>query len=165
MICKEARVVAKHPDMSNLRAQLVPGQRLLGLDPGTKRVGVALSDVRLTIATPAAILPRGKLAALAAQLRALAAKEGVGGIVVGLPLSMDGGFGPAAQAARDFARDLAAALDLPWAMFDERLSSAAVNRALIQEADATRARQARLVDSMAAAYMLQSALDASTPTP
>lgn len=158
-------MVAKHPDMGNLRARLLPGQRLLGLDPGTKRVGVALSDVSLTIATPAATLPRGKLSALATTLRALAAREGVGGIVVGLPLSMDGSFGPAAQAARDFARDLAAALDLPWAMFDERLSSAAVNRALVREADASRARQARLVDSMAAAYMLQSALDASRATP
>ena len=158
-------MVAKHPDIGNLRAQLVPGQRLLGLDPGTRRVGVALSDVSLTIATPAATLPRGKLSALATTLRALADKEGVGGIVVGLPLSMDGSFGRAAQAARDFARDLAAALDLPWAMFDERLSSAAVNRALVQEADASRARQARLVDSMAAAYMLQSALDASSRTP
>lgn len=149
--------------MGNLRARLARGQRLLGLDPGARRVGVALSDVSLTIATPAATLPRGKLGALAAALRPLVAKEGVGGLVVGLPLSMDGSFGPAAQAARDFARALAEALELPWAMFDERLSSAAVNRALISEADATRARQARLVDSMAAAYMLQAALDASTP--
>jgi putative holliday junction resolvase len=156
-------VVAKHPDMGNLRARLARGQRLLGLDPGARRVGVALSDVSLTIATPAATLPRGKLGALADALRPLVAKEGVGGLVVGLPLSMDGSFGPAAQAARDFARALAETLDLPWAMFDERLSSAAVNRALISEADATRARQARLVDSMAAAYMLQAALDASTP--
>jgi putative Holliday junction resolvase len=151
--------------MGNLRARLARGQRLLGLDPGARRVGVALSDVSLTIATPAATLPRTKLGGLAAALRPLVAKEGVGGLVVGLPLSMDGSFGPAAQAARDFARALAEALDLPWAMFDERLSSAAVNRALIQEADATRTRQARLVDSMAAAYMLQSALDASRPSP
>jgi putative Holliday junction resolvase len=151
--------------MGNLRASLAPAQRLIGLDPGAKRVGVALSDVRLTIATPAATLHRGSFAGLVAALRHLAQKEGAGGLVVGLPLAMDGSFGPAAQAARDLARDLAKALDLPWAMFDERLSSAAVNRALIQEADATRKRQARLVDSMAAAYMLQAALDASRPTP
>lgn len=141
----------------------MPGQRLLGIDPGSKRVGLALSDVSLTIATPAGALPRGRLAALAASLAPLVAKENVGGLVVGLPLSMDGRFGPAAQAARDFARDLSARLALPWAMFDERLSTAAAQRALTDEADLSRARRAQLVDGMAAAWMLQAMLDSTKP--
>jgi putative Holliday junction resolvase len=152
-------------NMADLRAALPRHSRLIGIDPGAKIIGLALSDVLLMLASPYGSLPRGKLRKTAAEIAAIATKEGAGGLVVGLPLSMDGSFGPAAQAARDFARALAEALHLPWAMFDERLSSAAVNRALIQEADATRTRQARLVDSMAAAYMLQSALDASRPSP
>ena len=159
-------MVANGPSLGNaaaLRAGLAPGQRLLGLDPGSKRVGLALSDVSLTVATPAGALPRGKLAALAATLAPLVAREGVGGLVVGLPLSMDGSFGPAAQAARDFGRDLAARLGLPWAMFDERLSSAAAQRALTDEADLSRARRAELVDGMAAAWMLQAMLDSTKP--
>jgi putative Holliday junction resolvase len=91
----------------------------------------------------------------------MAAKQGAYGLVVGLPLSMDGSLGPAAQAARDWARALSDATGLPAALWDERLSSAAVNRFLIQEADMTRGRRARVVDQMAAAYMLQAALDAS----
>jgi putative Holliday junction resolvase len=143
---------------NSLRAALAPGQRLLGIDPGAKRIGVALTDAALLIATPAAVLPRGKLAA---ALTPLIARESVGGLVIGLPLSMDGSFGPAAQAARDFGRDLARALSLPWAMMDERLSSAAAQRALTAEADLSRARRAQLVDAMAAAWMLQAFLDST----
>jgi len=144
-----------------LRARLSPPQRLLGLDPGARTIGVALSDVTLMLASPHAALRRGKLTANAAEIAAIARAQGAGGLVVGLPLSMDGTFGPAAQAARDWARALAEATNLPTALWDERLSSAAVNRFLIDEADMTRARRARVVDRMAAAYMLQSALDAS----
>ena len=151
-------------NMRDLRAALPRHARLIGLDPGAKLIGVALSDVSLMLATPYAALPRGKLAKLAAEVAAIARKEGAGGLVVGLPLSMDGSFGPAAQAAKDFGRDLAAAAGLPVAFWDERLSSAAVNRAMI-EADLTRAKRARAVDAAAAAYMLQAALDASRPTP
>ena len=157
-------MVAKGPTLGNvreMRAGLAPGKRLLGIDPGAKRIGLALSDVGLSIATPAGAIARAKLGAVAAALAPLVAREGVGGLVVGLPLSMDGSFGPAAQAARDFARALGDALGLPWAMFDERLSSAAANRALVDEADLSRARRAALVDGMAAAWMLQAALDAS----
>lgn len=144
-----------------LRASLPKGARLIGLDPGSKTIGVALSDVTLTIASPYGALKRGKLKANAAEIAAIAAKEGAGGVVVGLPLSMDGTAGPAAQAARDWAAALAAALGLPVALWDERLSSAAVNRMLIGEADLTRARRAAVVDKAAAAYMLQAALDAT----
>lgn len=148
-------------NVAALRASLPKGARLIGLDPGSKTIGVALSDVGLMIASPYGALKRGKLKANAAEIAAIAAKEGAGGVVVGLPLSMDGTAGPAAQAARDWATALAAALGLPVALWDERLSSAAVNRMLIGEADLTRARRAAVVDKAAAAYMLQSALDAT----
>ncbi len=150
-------------NMMDLRNRLAPGQRLIGLDPGSRTVGLALSDVSLMLASPYGELRRGKLAANAAELAAIARREGAGGLVVGLPLSMDGSAGPAAQAARDWAHALSAATGLPAALWDERLSSSAVNRFLIEEADMTRRRRAELVDRMAAAYMLQAALDASRP--
>jgi putative Holliday junction resolvase len=148
-----------------LRAALAPGVRLIGLDPGARIIGVALSDVSLMLASPCCALRRAKLTVNAAEVARLARQHGAGGLVVGLPLSMDGSFGPAAQAARDWTRALAAAAGLPAAMWDERLSSAAVNRFLIGEADMSRARRAARVDQMAAAYMLQGALDASAPPP
>ncbi len=147
--------------MPELRASLAPGQRLLGLDPGARLIGLALSDVSLMLASPYGAIRRGKLSVNAAEIALIAKRQLVGGIVTGLPLSMDGSFGPAAQASRDWTRDLSAALALPAALWDERLSSAAVNRFLIDEADMTRGRRAALVDQMAAAYMLQAALDAS----
>ena len=149
-------------NLTDLRSGLPRGQRLLGLDPGSKLVGLALSDASLLLASPYGSLKRGKLATNAAELRAIVAKEGVGGMVAGLPLSMDGSFGPAAQAAKDWAMAIAAAVGLPVAMWDERLSSAAVNRMMVA-ADLSRARRAAAVDAAAAAYMLQAALDASRP--
>ncbi|MGE4047724.1 MAG: Holliday junction resolvase RuvX, partial [Acetobacteraceae bacterium] len=136
-------------------------QRLIGLDPGTRTIGVALSDVRLTLASPYGSLRRGKLAANAADILGIARKEGAGGLVVGLPLSMDGSFGPAAQAVRDWTRALSDATGLPAALWDERLSSSAVNRFLITEADLARGKRAQAVDRAAAAWILQAALDAS----
>ncbi|HWX49679.1 MAG TPA: Holliday junction resolvase RuvX [Roseomonas sp.] len=152
-------------NLTELRAALPRGQRLIGLDPGKRVVGVALSDVSLMLASPYRGLPRAKLAANAAEIGAIAAREGVGGLVVGLPLGLDGSFGPAAQAAKDWAIALSAATGLPAALWDERLSSSAVNRMMIQEADLTRAKRARAVDAAAAAYMLQTALDATAPRP
>ena len=148
-------------NMQDLRTALRPGQRLIGLDPGARSIGVALSDVLLMLASPHALLRRGKLAANAGALAAIARAQDAGGLVVGLPLSMDGTLGPAAQAARDWARALSDATGLPAALWDERLSSAAVNRFLVSEADMTRKRRAALVDQMAAAYILQAALDAT----
>jgi putative Holliday junction resolvase len=150
-------------NMTTLRGMLASGVRLIGLDPGSKIVGVALSDVSLMLASPYGALKRGKLAGVAADVAAIARKEGAGGLVIGLPLSMDGTAGPAAQAARDWAHALTGMTGLPGAMFDERLSSSAVNRFLVQEMDLSRAKRAAVVDSMAAAYMLQAALDASRP--
>ena len=143
-----------------LRERLARNQRLIGLDPGSRTIGVALSDVGLSLASPYGSLRRRRLRDTAAELLAIAQNEDVGGMVVGLPLSMDGSLGPAAQAARDWALALSDATGLPTALWDERLSSAAVNRFLIEQADLSRAKRAAAVDRAAAAWLLQSALDA-----
>jgi len=145
-------------DISTFKSALVANLRLLGLDLGEKTIGLALSDTLLTVATPMETLKRGKFAADAAKLDTIIAKQNVGGIVVGLPLNMDGSDGPSAQSARAFARNFAARSPLPILLWDERLSTAAVTRALI-DADASRRRRAEVVDKMAAAYILQGALD------
>jgi len=144
-------------NLSELRA-MAQGTRLLGLDLGEKTIGLALSDTTLSVATPMQTLKRGKFSADAAVLEKIIAEQGVGGLVIGLPLNMDGSDGPAARSARAFARNFAARSPLPIALHDERLSTAAVTRTLL-EADASRARRARVVDKMAAAYILQGALD------
>ena len=141
-----------------LAAGLPASSRLIGLDPGSKTVGVALSDPSRMVASPTEHLKRGKFRDLAARLEALVKTEEVGGLVVGLPLNMDGSEGPSAQSARQFAQNLAARLDIPVALWDERLSTAAVERTLI-DADLSRRRCAELVDKLAAAYILQGALD------
>jgi len=148
-------------NLTELRSQLRKDERLIGIDPGSKTIGLALSDVLLLLATPYDSLRRGKLKDNAAEIVAIARREAAGGLVVGLPLSMDGTVGPAAQAARDWTSALSEATGLPAALWDERLSSAAVNRMLIDEADLSRARRARMVDRIAATWMLQAALDAS----
>ena len=135
-----------------------PGLRLLGLDLGEKTIGLALSDTSLSIATPMQTLKRGKFAADAAQLDIIISAQGVGGLVVGLPLNMDGSDGPSAQSARAFARNWVARSPLPVILQDERLSTSAVTRTLL-EADASRQRRDDVVDKMAAAYILQGVLD------
>ena len=145
-------------DLDQLCAYLAPGQRLLGLDLGEKTIGLALSDTSLTVATPLKTLKRGKFKTDASLLGALIAEHGVGGLIVGLPLNMDGTDGPSAQSARAFARNFAGWSDCPLVLVDERLSTAAVTRTLI-DADASRRRRGQLVDKMAAAYILQGALD------
>lgn len=148
-------------NMTDLRALLPRGQRLIGIDPGSRSIGLALSDVTLVLASPYGTLRRGKLAANAAEILRIARAEEAGGLVVGLPLSMDGSIGPAAQAARDWAHALSTATALPATVWDERLTTAKVHRMLIEEADMSRKRRAAVVDRMAAAYMLQAALDGS----
>ena len=140
------------------REALPNGGRLMGLDVGTKTIGVALCDAGWTIASPAELLHRGKFAADLAKLRGIVAAQSVKGIVMGLPLSMDGSDSPRTQSTRAFARNLAP-LGLPVLLWDERWSTQAVTRTLI-DADASRARRADLVDKMAAAYILQGAIDA-----
>ena len=141
-----------------LAAGLPASSRLIGLDPGSKTVGVALSDPSRMVASPTEHLKRGKFRDLAARLEALVKTEEVGGLVVGLPLNMDGSEGPSAQSARQFAENLAARLEIPVALWDERLSTAAVERTLI-DADLSRRRRAEVMDKLAAAYILQGALD------
>jgi putative Holliday junction resolvase len=145
-------------DLKNLRAALAPGQRLLGLDLGEKTIGLALSDTLLTVATPMQTLKRGKFTADAAVLDAIIAQQNVGALVVGLPLNMDGSDGPSAQSARAFGRNWTRRSDVPVLFQDERLSTNAVTRTLI-DADASRKRRGEVVDKMAAAYILQGVLD------
>ena len=141
-----------------LPGTLAPGQRLLGLDLGEKTIGLALSDTSLRIATPMQTLKRGKFAADAARLDIIISAQGVGGLVVGLPLNMDGRDGPSAQSARAFARNWAGRSEIPLVLWDERLSTVAVTRTLL-DADASRKRRSEVVDRMAAAYILQGALE------
>ena len=141
-----------------LAAALPKGARLLGFDLGTKTIGLAVSDTTRRIASPLTTIARTKFKADAAALLAHAAKHSVAAFVIGLPLNMDGSEGPRVQATRAFARSLAALTDLPIFFWDERLSTAAVTRTLI-EADASRKRRGEVVDKMAAAYILQGVLD------
>ena len=145
-------------DLGDLGGQLAPDARLMGLDLGAKRIGVALSDVTRTVATARTTIRRTKLSRDIETLRAMIAAEGIGGIVVGLPLNMDGSEGPRAQSARDTAARLAEGLGLPLALWDERLSTLAAERPLL-DADLSRRKRARVVDRVAAAYILQGALD------
>jgi putative Holliday junction resolvase len=144
--------------IEDLASRLQPDARLLGLDVGTKTIGLALSDVTRSIATPYETIRRTKFTADAMALAQIVAKEGVGGLVIGLPINLDGSEGPRAQSTRAFARNLAGHIPLPMAFWDERLSTAAVQRHLI-EADASRKRRAEVIDRVAAAYILQGALD------
>jgi putative Holliday junction resolvase len=132
--------------------------RLLGLDVGEKRIGLALSDVTRTIATGLATLKRRGFARVADALLGLAAEHGVGGFVIGLPLNLDGSQGPRAQATRAFAANLARRTPLPILLWDERLSTAAAERALLA-ADSSRRRRAEVIDKVAATLILQGALD------
>jgi len=143
-------------ELAELR--LAPGQRLIGLDLGEKTIGIALSDTSRMVATPMETLKRGKFGADAAALEAHIKAQNVGGVVIGLPLNMDGSPGPSAQSARAFGRNLAARIALPIVYWDERLSTVAVTRTLL-DADASRKRRAEVVDKMAAAYILQGVLD------
>jgi putative pre-16S rRNA nuclease len=139
-------------------AHLPPGGALVGLDLGTKTIGVAVSDPDRRLATPVTTVLRQRFNADAERLLALAAERHAVGFVLGLPINMDGTEGPRAQSTRAFARNFARLTELPIALWDERLSTAAVERALI-EADASRARRKAVIDQHAAAYILQGALD------
>jgi len=145
-------------DLNELKGLLAADARLMGLDLGTKTIGIAVSDVNRTIATARTTLRRTKLSRDIETLRAMTAADGIGGIVVGLPVNMDGSEGPRAQSARDTAARLAEGLALPVAFWDERWSTVAAERAMI-DADLSRRKRARVVDQVAAAYILQGALD------
>ncbi len=148
--------------IAELKERLPKGTRLLGLDLGEKTIGLAISDRDLTIGSPLETLRRAKFTQDAAALARICAERGVGGLVLGLPVNMDGGEGPRCQSVRQFARNLEqlAGFEMAVAFWDERLSTAAVERLLVREADMSRRRRAQVVDKMAAAYILQGALDA-----
>ncbi|WP_407644715.1 Holliday junction resolvase RuvX [Defluviicoccus vanus] len=146
--------------IAEFRSHLRRGERAIGLDLGTRTIGLALSDLTLTVATPRETLRRVRLRADLDLLLARLAEWEVGGVVIGLPVSMNGQEGPRCQATRQFGRDLLARADLPLAYWDERLSTAAVERMLIDEVDMSRRRRREVVDKTAAAYILQGALDA-----
>ncbi len=151
-------------DAAAFAAALTPGARLLGVDLGTRTLGLALSDPGRVIASPEQTLTRGRFRDNAARLADLCAREQVGGVVVGLPRNMNGSEGPRARSARAWAGNLAARLNLPVLMWDERLSTVAVERAMIA-ADMTRARRAARLDRTAAAWILQGALTALSAAP
>jgi len=139
-------------------AALPPRQALMGLDLGTKTIGVAVSDLRRGIATPILTVKRKKFGVDAEALLALIAERAIGGVVLGLPRNMDGSEGPRAQSTRAFARNFERLCPLPIGYWDERLSTVAAERALL-EADTSRARRAEVIDHVAAGYILQGALD------
>ena len=146
-------------DLADLAAAAPPRTPWLGLDLGEKTIGVAVSDLTRTIASPLALVRRSKFTAEAAELFALMTERGATAVVIGLPLNMDGTEGPRCQSVRAFARNLLRLKDLPIAFQDERLSTVAVNRMLVEEADLSRRKRAEVVDRAAAAYILQGALD------
>ncbi|MBV8494630.1 MAG: Holliday junction resolvase RuvX [Alphaproteobacteria bacterium] len=150
-------------DPREMRAAVPPGRRLMGLDVGTKTIGLALSDTRLVIASPLDTIRRRRFAEDMAALFSLIDKHEVGGLVIGLPLNLDGKDSPRTQSVRQFARNLLALRDLPAAFWDERMSTAAVTREMIAH-DMTRKRRAEIVDRVAAAYILQGFLDATGRT-
>jgi putative Holliday junction resolvase len=145
-------------DVAEFAAALPPGRALMGLDLGTRTIGIAVSDTARRVATPLETIRRTKFGADAAALLALAAGRTIGGVVLGLPRNMDGSEGPRAQSTRAFARNLAGLTQLPITFWDERLSTVAAERALL-EADTSRRRRAEVIDHVAAGYILQGLLD------
>ncbi len=140
-------------------ALLTPGQRLMGLDLGTKTIGIATSDLTRQIATPRETIARSKFKADVARVLEIGAAENIGLYVIGLPLNMDGTEGPRAQSTRSFQRNFTQQTGKAMVFWDERLSTAAVTRTML-EADLSRAKRARHVDKLAAAYILQGMLEA-----
>lgn len=147
--------IVEPPD---LRAAVAPGRRLMGLDLGTKTIGTALCDAGWSFASPAPLVRRTKFTADKAILAAMLKPQSVQGVVVGLPLNLDGTDSPRTQSTRAFARNLAD-WDLPILLWDERWSTVAVERVMIEQ-DLSRAKRAERVDSLAAAHILQAAIDA-----
>jgi putative Holliday junction resolvase len=146
-------------DLLELPALLPPHAPVVGLDLGEKTIGVAVSDATRTVASPLELIRKTKFTGDATALFKLMESRHAAGMVIGLPVNMDGTEGPRCQSSRAFARNILRLKDVPIAFWDERMSSMAVNRFLISEADVTRARRADVVDKMAAAWILQGALE------
>jgi putative Holliday junction resolvase len=152
------RESASETDIPGFVSGIAKGKRLLGFDVGSKTIGLALSDLSLTIASPLETIRRVKFSRDVERISALVHSHDIGGFVLGMPLNMNGSEGPRAQSTRDFARNLTERLPLPLLFWDERLSTVAVTRTLV-DADTSRRRQSELVDKLAAAYILQGFLD------
>ena len=146
-------------EMNNLRKTVKRGERLLGLDLGSKTIGLAISDSGFMIASPLETIRRKKFTLDALALKAIIDERQIGGLVLGLPKNMDGSDGPRVQSTRQFAANLLERFDIPIAFWDERLSTMAVERLLVNEADMSRRKRSAVVDKMAASYILQGALD------
>jgi putative Holliday junction resolvase len=146
-------------ELTELPALLPPQAPLVGLDLGEKTIGVAVSDTTRSVASPLETIRKAKFSDDAERLFVLMESRGAAGLVIGLPVNMDGTEGPRCQSSRAFARNLLRLNDLPIAFWDERMSSMAINRMLIDEMDMTRARRAQVVDKAVAAWILQGALD------
>lgn len=146
--------------LNEIKTLITAGTRLLGIDLGAKTIGLAISDPGLTVASPVGTIRRGKFSKDFDALTAKMTERNVGGLVVGLPINMDGSEGPRCQSTRQFAVNILERMDIPICFWDERLSTAAVERILVDEADMTRKRRGQVVDTMAAGYILQGALDA-----
>ncbi|MCF3973708.1 Holliday junction resolvase RuvX [Paracoccus salsus] len=147
-----------HEDIADFAASLPAMGALAGLDLGTKTIGVAVSDGMRQVASPLTVIRRQKFTLDAAELLKIATGRGLCGLVLGLPRNMDGSEGPRAQSTRAFARNLSRLTDLSIGFWDERLSTVAAERALL-EADTSRRRRAEVIDQVAAGYILQGALD------
>lgn len=154
-------------DLKDLPQALSKGSRVLGLDLGSKTIGLAISNSGLSVASPLETIKRSKFTKDAAALAELCRERSVGGLVLGLPVNMDGSEGPRCQSTRQFAANLisVAGFTMPIAFWDERLSTAAVERVMIDEADLSRSRRAAAVDKLAAGFILQGALDFLSRSP
>lgn len=150
--------MAVHDEIADFAAALPPMRALAALDLGTKTIGVAVSDRLLSVATPLETVKRQKFTLDAARLIVIAQARDLGGLILGLPRNMDGSEGPRCQSTRAFARNLSALTDLPIGFWDERLSTVAAERALL-EANTSRKRRAEVIDHVAAGIILQGALD------
>lgn len=145
-------------EVESLSSLLPSGARLMGLDLGTKTIGIAVSDAGLSLASPRPVIKRKKFTLDVEQLNHIISTENVGAVVLGLPLNMDGSEGPRAQATRAFVRNLKGKIELPIAYWDERLSTVAAERSLLEQ-DLSRAKRAERIDSAAASFILQGVLD------
>jgi len=146
--------------LQDVKASLKRDQRLIGLDLGSKTIGIAMSDTLLSIASPVETIKRGKFTKDVNRLFALIDEHDVGGLILGMPYNMDGTEGPRCQSTRDFAINFQNLRDMPIGIWDERLSTSAVERMLVGDVDMTRHRRSEVIDKLAATYILQGALDA-----
>ncbi len=146
-------------DLDQLKAAAQANRRILGLDMGSKTIGLAVSDVTHMIATPLETIKRTRFSKDLESLNQIIIKHDIGALIIGMPISMDGTEGPRCQSTRQFAANVGQAVDLPIGFWDERLSTVAVERVLIEDVDMTRKRRGEVIDKAAAAYILQGALD------